>query len=186
MAIFNQDGNIKKEISKLYLQDGGVKKQIGKVYNFDGTTKQLIYSSELILLNYASGNWTVTQTTNGNVRHDETGLFSEWRGDWDDDVVWTSELVDFAGFTNLNVTGFYRYGAAAFRATAAICDENKQELYSVVLHEYGGGTSDTKNYDYNKDLQFAGVRQKGYVVIKIKHGAYYSGSGSIIRTAKLT
>ena len=186
MAIYDNDGTANYEIGKVYDYDGTTSYQIGKVFDNNGTANSLIYSSELILLNYATGNWTVTQTANGNVRHDATGLFSEWRGDWDDNVVWTSELVDFAGYTNLNVTGFYRYGAAAFRATAAICDENKKELYSVVLHEYGGGTSDTKNYDYNKDLQFAGVRQKGYVIIKVKHGGYYSGSGSIIRTAKLT
>ena len=50
MPIYDFNGTTKQEVNKVYVRDGTSRIQIGKMYDNNGTSRNLIYNSELIII----------------------------------------------------------------------------------------------------------------------------------------
>lgn len=64
MPIYDNNGTVTTQISKLYDNNGSVTAQIGKVYDNNGTTNSLIYTAETVYLGSGGVGWAAYDMIN--------------------------------------------------------------------------------------------------------------------------
>lgn len=111
MPIYDFDGVLNREISKIFDNDGSTNHQIAQIFDNNGSVNSLIYSAEQYLFNYGLVDG-YTWTTNRNASLSTVGgetCFSIWETSPDyASYITTSEAIDVTSWSTLKAYALFR------------------------------------------------------------------------------